>query len=360
MYFISEQNIDYNNIIKGIFPGIQYTEDGKVLTFTNVEREYDFLLHGAALTLNPVSVWRISGSDAKDYIHRVSSNDILGLLPDHYRATLFLNDKGKIIDRAVIMDFESDMLMTSGVLYKEKFKSWIERYIISEDIKFEDVSDQYIAVNVYGSQAEGFITFLFGDKSSEFNEKEFIIDSVEGIDTIIIKDNLNEYFFFTLLINSKSLPLFFRYIKENHSVFDVCFAGTKAFDIFRIEKGIPSYPNEISDNFNPYDINLIGDVSFNKGCYIGQEVIARLDTYSTGKRELTGFILDGEISELPAKVTLNGEETVGEITSVTYSKLLNETIGIGPLKKKIAENEELVDFKAGDVKLKIERLPFKI
>ena len=118
-------------------------------------------------------------------------------------------------------------------------------------------------------------------------------------------------------------------IHTNRSIFDIRFVGENAYNTFRIESGIPGYPNEINDSFNPHELNLMDEVNSSKGCYIGQEVIARLDTYDKVQRKLmaVAFNENGKI-ELPGTLINSKENEAGEITSITHSKILDKNIGL--------------------------------
>ena len=149
---------------------------------------------------------------------------------------------------------------------------------------------------------------------------------------------------------------------QNKSVFDVALIGEEAHEIYRVENGIPSYPNEINFNSNPYETNLINYVNFSKGCYIGQEVIARLDTYDKIQRSMTGIILDDEI-ETKGTVTLFDEDKndVGIVTSMVKSELLKKTIGLGLIRKKaVVENGKIfAGSNNGKINVTLSELPFK-
>ncbi len=112
--------------------------------------------------------------------------------------------------------------------------------------------------------------------------------------------------------------------------------------LYELNKVNPAFPNELNDSFNPYEVNLIKYVNFTKGCYIGQEVIARLDTYEKVKFNFAGFILDRDYNfedKIIYKKDLTG---IGELTSKTYSPNLKAFIGLGIYNKKLSE-EELTD-----------------
>lgn len=89
--------------------------------------------------------------------------------------------------------------------------------------------------------------------------------------------------------------------------------GATAWERLRIEQGRPMPGQELTDDFNPLEAGLWQSISFNKGCYIGQETIARLDTYKGVKQQLWGIQLDGVVE--PGTPLHLGEEKVGRLTS---------------------------------------------
>ncbi|RMD48096.1 MAG: hypothetical protein D6830_07545, partial [Ignavibacteria bacterium] len=203
--FVNEENVEMKDTLHSVFESIRFSNAREILSFTEFEAEYDALVHGVGLTIHNAGILKIGGKDALDYLHRISTNDLIKLGDEKYRATLFLNDRGKIIDRANVLHFGDDLLMVSSKHHKEKLIHWLRKYIITEDVIIEDVSDQYFLVNIFGPQALGFITLYYGDRTAEFNEYKYILDSIEGIDSILYKDYLNNYYFFSILINSKNL-----------------------------------------------------------------------------------------------------------------------------------------------------------
>ncbi len=86
-----------------------------------------------------------------------------------------------------------------------------------------------------------------------------------------------------------------KFMVENKGPFDFNLIGEKAYEVYRIEQGIPVAPNELNDNYNPHESKLLNAVSFRKGCYIGQEVIARLETYEKVQKYLVGVEFDEAI-----------------------------------------------------------------
>jgi folate-binding protein YgfZ len=106
--------------------------------------------------------------------------------------------------------------------------------------------------------------------------------------------------------------------------------GMEAYDALRISLGIPAAGHEIAESFNPYDAGLRQDISFTKGCYIGQEVIARLDTYQKIRHRPMGLVLSRGGAPGPGRVVLekNGGQ-VGWLTSATRLPVRKKYLGLG-------------------------------
>ena len=105
------------------------------------------------------------------------------------------------------------------------------------------------------------------------------------------------------------------------------------YNLFLIENGIPIYPTEINNNYTPLDINLKHAVSTTKGCYLGQEVLARLDTYDKIKFNLLKISSEFEMGN---KIYFGNEE-VGEITRIYKNNTMSLALAV--IKNKYLKNE---------------------
>jgi folate-binding protein YgfZ len=108
--------------------------------------------------------------------------------------------------------------------------------------------------------------------------------------------------------------------------------GKSTLETARIEAGLPRLGPDINDRVVPPEANLEGIAfSLSKGCYPGQEVVARMDTYGSVKRRLVGFVIEGAEKDLPeagAKL-FSGTREVGWVSSSTFSPLLQKPIALG-------------------------------
>jgi folate-binding protein YgfZ len=138
--------------------------------------------------------------------------------------------------------------------------------------------------------------------------------------------------------------------------------GEEAYNIFRVEQGLPIAPNELNDEYNPLETALDELIDFNKGCYIGQEVIARLQTYSKVQKKLVGLRFNSPLEFNNGHIVLedNGVE-VGKLTSYALSHKLKAPIGLAYIRNSHLTPGTQLSLKLSDnkiVKAEVHTLPF--
>lgn len=348
-------------IIKNIFPGSIF-ENSSLKIISNVKEEYYSIRYGIALRINNPVILKLVGKDSLDFLHRVSTNDIKNIQTFQKKNTLFLNEKGRFIDRTTLLNFGEHLLLIGLKDNQKKLINWINKYIITEEIETTDITDENIVIEIYGPQAESFLILILGDKLKEINCNNFIDFFVDEINLKIFI-NLEKYGIkiYKILIALNQLNSFVEYVLSNKCVFDLRFIGEAAYRIFRVEMGIPD-TTEINLNFNPHEINLTDEISFTKGCYIGQEVIARLETYDKVQRKLCGIIFN-EYTDAnePAELMSEDKDTIGYLTVTADSELLNKKIGLAVLRKNYLEKNNLaILINDKKTNISVVNLPFSI
>jgi len=152
------------------------------------------------------------------------------------------------------------------------------------------------------------------------------------------------------------------FINDIKGPFDFNFVGEDAWNLYRIEQGIPVAPYEINDKFNPHELNLLDMVSFTKGCYIGQEVIARLRTYDKVQKQLFGVVFDVQ-PDRDEQFTLydDVENEVGYVTSTAFSYKLKKYIGLGIIRNSFLQDgfQLIAKNPSKTVKVTLHSLPFR-
>ncbi len=329
-------------------PLIQYLEtlgykvelnngDNIVKNYDNTESALNSLYEGVGLrNITHSGIIELRGNDVLDFLNRIATGEVKDLPKEGIADTVFTTEKGRIIDYATLLNFESHQLLITSAEFKNKIVSWINKYVISDDVKAVITENKYHIFEILGPQAESFTTLICGNVINQIQPNTFKIIHTDGMLFFLakIKDKKGRIKFWTISDeeNAKRLT---KYILDNRGIFNFNFVGEDAYNSYRIEQGIPGAPGEINDEANPHEAGLMDAVSGTKGCYIGQEVIARLETYDKVQRSLSGI----EFLEQPspeAIFILQDEEgkEAGNITSYVNSIKFKKYIGLGYVRKK--------------------------
>ncbi|WP_372370728.1 folate-binding protein YgfZ [Candidatus Uabimicrobium sp. HlEnr_7] len=261
--------------------------------------------------LEHLCIIEICGKDVISFLQRMTTNNIESIHEKGFVATIFTNDKGRIIDSVYLLKFEKKLLMICHKIYREKLIAWIDKYTILDDVTVQK-TDDYFLWQVWNYQ------IAKGSQIKSFN---------------ISMGNVSVNWFIGMKSQQKS-------IVENLSNANANICENNAYEYYRIQENIPTAPNEIHDLINPHEINFLDRLDFEKGCYVGQEVIARLDTYDKVQKYLRRFSCDHKnVKEGSSIYSIEGK-SIGNVTSI--SNLEEKTIGLLFIRKKFIENKQLM------------------
>jgi len=316
---------------KSIFGDLSLNENNLVETYTSVKEEINSVKYGVGIyNRSESAVIHLKGKDVLDFLQRISTNDVSKLQPFYYVSTLFTNEKGRLIDRTVLVRLEEDFFLVGSKKNDAVLNRWLNKFIITEDVQSENKTGQYLILDVIGPQAESYLTLICGKEVDDLDNNklhQIVIDDTPGY--LLKKTAASGENIYWLISQVEYANELFGYLLSHKSVFDLSMVGEKAFDYYRVLNKVPKNPNEINDNFNPHEAGLIKDVSFNKGCYIGQEVIARLDTYDKVQKKIKKVKIDGiNKFDVPLEFYNTDKELIGILTTLVKSYENNHYEGL--------------------------------
>ena len=231
---------------------------------------------------NDLVVTELKGDDFIDLFNRLSTNNIpnqKNLITD----SIFTNENGKFIDIVSLWNSNKYTLMISHAPNHENLLNWIDKFTFEEDISISSPLKKKI-ISIYSANKNKDLN-VFG----EINKNEIINKKLEDIEiTLSLTSFFNDYKVINLILDddSKSIEFIESYM-NSQNIFQM---KESEFNSFRIKNMIPICGREVNNLYNPLEIGISHMIDFDKGCYIGQEVIARLDTYDKVQRKL--MILD--------------------------------------------------------------------
>ena len=276
---------------------------------------------------------RATGEDVLDLLHRLSTNDVLSIEAGRGAPTVLTTDRGRILDLVSVLNLGDHVLLITGTGAPERVMEFIDKYTIVDDVTLEDVTSSTAMLSVIGPQAPSLLCSLDATDLMGFSSHDSVPVSIAGSAGHIIKRDLGTVPRFEVVVPHDHAEAVW---KELVAV-DAVPMGLEAYEALRIDMGSPEYERELGESYNPLEAGLWGSISFTKGCYIGQEVIARLDTYQKVQRHLVSLSFSPDArAEAGMKLTVDGKE-VGEVTSVAMLPTTGGLIGLGYVRKDASE-----------------------
>jgi folate-binding protein YgfZ len=306
----------------------------------------------------------LAGADRVRFLHGQVTNDVKALQVGEGCYAALITAKGKMqsdmniycLPEELLLDFEPGLT----ALVSER----LQKYVIADDVQIIDVAPNYGLLSVQGPKAESVI--LAAGLGDDLPAKPFGFvrkpGTVFGEIHVMNQPRLAASGFDLLAAIDQVNALKTKLVRAAKSV-GGCECGMEAFEIARIEAGIPRFGADMDETINPLEAGLEARaISFNKGCYIGQEVISRIRTYSEVAKALRGLSLADDLKNLPKKgdkLFHDGKE-VGFVTSATVSPRLKANIALGFVKREVNQPATELTLRTadGESRARIVELPF--
>ena len=263
------------------------------------------------------SILEVSGADALDFLHRLSTQDLRGKLSTDGASTTtaFTTAQGRLVEWCRIFRVEAERyLLVCHRIKGSTLLEWIDKYIIIEDVEVQDASSNFVHLEVGADAPESVDipatgAFHIAPPPGRLLRSEWLISptDAEALNDIITGDELSR-------------------------------------EWLRLLAGEPSPQFEYQKETNALELNLLHDaIGWNKGCYIGQEVISRLDSYDKVARGLMGFECLNGTTVTPVagdKLVSSDGKNVGKVTS-SMKGGSDQYIGLAVVARQWSEGSEV-------------------
>ncbi len=295
---------------------------------------------------------KISDDDRLRFLHNQSTNNIEQLKPGEGCDTVFVNSTARTLDLVTAYIQDDAVLLLVSPNRREFLMQWLDRYIFFADkVQLTDITDETAAFSVLGLESDAAIAKLgagaiigqpYGTHLlipvSGREDKSIVVAVGSGLASpgyTLILPIADKEKVWSQLVENGAIPL-----------------SDRAWNMLRILQGRPAPDQELTEDYNPLEVGLWQTISLNKGCYIGQETIARLNTYKGVKQHLWGIRLTAP-AEPGSPITI-GDEKVGKLTS--YTETLDGHFGLGYIRTKAGGAGLKVS--VGDIEGEIVEVPF--
>ena len=293
--------------------------------YSTVREEYDALTKEIGLIdRSHLGRLKVSGADALDLLDRLSTNKLQDMQVGEVEGTVLTTNKGRIIDLLFVVRQDDHLLVITGPETRQRVAEWIDFYTFIEDVEVQDITESTAMLSVAGRKAIDTFPQL-----SELPMSHSSRLSICGIDVLTLHTEMAGIAGYDLIVPVDEAGA----LREALIDLGALPVGSHATELVRIGNGVAEYGGELHEDYNPLEAGLKDYISFNKGCYIGQEVVARLNTYDKVQKHLMCLSLETGIGvELPSTLVHEGRQ-VGTLTSVVESLEGDRIYGLGYVRK---------------------------
>lgn len=289
---------------------------------------------------------QVSDEDRIRFLHNQTTNDFQQLKPGQGCDTVFVTSTARTIDLATAYVLEDTVLLLVSPNRSQQLMELMDRYIFfSDKVQLKDVTTNTATFSLIGSQSDALLKQLGADLliGQPYGAHQ-LLPLLETEVRVAVGSGL-ALPGYTLILPSENAAKFWSKLVSSGAIA----LSETGWEQLRIEQGRPIPDHELTEDYNPLEAGLWQTISFSKGCYIGQETIARLNTYKGIKQHLWGIRLRSPAQ--PGSVITVGSEKVGKLTSYTETEqgafglgYVRAKAGGAGLKVKVGESEgELVD-----------------
>ncbi|GIV15477.1 MAG: aminomethyltransferase [Armatimonadota bacterium] len=292
--------------------------------------QYVGIMHEARAVRENVGMFDIShmgrfhlrGDEAIPALEKLTTNDISALIDGAAQYSLLTNPQGGVIDDIIVYRLASNhLLVVVNAANADKDKGWIQQHL-PPSVSLQDATAQTAMIAVQGPKAIGLVSHLFSQNLAELPRFHATASQWRGYSVLVARTGYTGEDGVEVIIDASAAELLWSILHEAGAT--PC--GLGARDVLRIEAGYPLYGHELNEHINPIEAGLSWVVSKSKE-FIGAEVIRRIREQGAA-RKLVGLEVEGRmVARQGYLVQVNGQ-TVGEITSGTFSPTLEKSIAM--------------------------------
>ena len=327
-----------------------------VESFGSYEAEYAAIRQRVGLAHMPQSgLVELAGSDRTDFLQRILTNNVADLNPGESQRSFLLNQKGRIVADLMVLQDKSVTLMVVDVFDVDNVIKTLKSMLFAEDIAIRNLSNSYELLVLHGPAAPQVV------KQMDVSRKDISLDvlshctvHLSAASCVLYRHDVAGEPGLHLLVPSERVAQIYQQLLdvlgfEPGRVVDADFGshrrqtlrgwpvGWLALNTARIEAGTPIFHIDFGTDSLPAETAVMDEaVSFTKGCYVGQEIVARMHNLGHPKRLLVGFRVKGstlpiagaQVFEPSAQQDLmaNSQQIIGGVTSSTVSPLLGRAV----------------------------------
>lgn len=280
----------------------------------------------------------VGGLEAVQFLNGLITNDMKTLLEDSWMPAVFPNVQGRLVASVRIMRLKDiaaekatcpTYLVDTEAASHQSVVKVLQRFTLAGDFRVNDVTSETAQFSVQGPRADEVVQSVLGDAVTRVGEHGAEKTLWCGTEVTVVRATHTCARGFDLIVSRADASRLWQALVDAGATP----VDESAYEVLRIEAAVPRYGLDMDETNVVTETNLDDAVSYTKGCYIGQEIIARIKYRGHVAKKLTGLSFADQVEVAAGDVIKSSDDKdVGRITSATYSPQLQRTIALGYLK----------------------------
>ncbi|RKH08754.1 aminomethyl transferase family protein [Corallococcus sp. CA047B] len=305
-------------------------------------------------------ILRITGEDRASFLHGMVTQEVKNLPVGSAAYAAFITVKGAMVGDARILKREGDLILDVEPGLGTKVREFLDKYLISEDAELHDGTPESGWLRLLGPRTAQVLAAVLAGPFEALPAQASRQAVVAGQDVWLLGTALpGGVSGVDVLVPRAGLEAVWTALAQAGAAHGLKPLGFDALELLRVEAGVPRYGQDMVDTTIPLEANLTHAISYNKGCYIGQEVIARATFRGRMNRQLAGLLLGhGDADVAPGTELRRGEKKVGWVTSVVRSPVKGQRVALGYVHRDSLEPGTELTLAEGPGTATVAALPF--
>jgi aminomethyltransferase len=309
--------------------------------FTDPATEYEALCHAAGLIDHPCGgLLRLRGRDRVRFLNAMITNDVARLAPGHACLALATTTKGKIVAELLVLARTEELLVIVLQGPAPRVAEALGSHIIADEVMLEDLGDSHAIMAVEGPRCRELVWRIFPREPLPLEPLTFTENAYQGMHATVARHSLAGDKGLLVIVARADHERMKSYLVQGAVGLDGCEIGRVAWNTRRVENGRPWFGADVTEENFPAETPLESHVSYEKGCYLGQETIARMHYRGHPNWKLVGLAGGAEIPPPGAALQYDGEAEGGaphgRITSAVFSPALERALCLGYVRAPLA------------------------
>ncbi|HVN80602.1 MAG TPA: aminomethyltransferase family protein, partial [Terriglobia bacterium] len=305
--------------------------------FSTFLEEYHALRDSVGVLDVPnAAILEARGRDRVRFLQGMLTNDVKSLQPGRGCYTALLTHQGRIVADLQVYCTEESLLLVANPSLRQKLLPSLKKYIIADQVQLSDRSGDLGILSLQGPGAAGLLAQI-GSIEPPNQQYDHLEVSMFGSPVRLCRHSRTQQGGYDLILPSEKRSELRTTILTAGGGGAAWPLGWEAYNTNRVEAGIPLYGLDMDETHLPLEAGLQPAISFTKGCYMGQEIVARATYRGQINWQLSGLLLPDLIPVTGGTKILKDGKEIGRITSSVYSPALSRGIALGYLRREFTE-----------------------